>query len=49
MPAKSDLEQIAANEAFITISDRQAELESRILYCYEVDDRCACDDDVCKL
>jgi len=49
MPAKSDLEQIAANEAFITISDRQAELESRILYCYEVDDRCECDDDVCKL
>jgi len=49
MPAKSDLEQIAANEAFSTISDRQAELESRILYCYEVDDRCECDDDVCRL
>jgi hypothetical protein len=49
IPAKSDLEQIAANEAFITISDRQAELESRILYCYEVDDRCECDDDICKL
>lgn len=49
MPAKSDLEQIAANEAFSTISDRQAELESRILYCYEVDDRCECDDDICKL
>lgn len=49
IPTKSDLEQIAADEAFITISDRRAEFESRILYCYEVDDRCACDDDVCRL
>jgi hypothetical protein len=49
IPAKSHLEQIAADEAIITISDRQVELESRILYCYEVDDRCACDDDICKL
>ena len=49
MPAKSDLEQIAANEPFRAISHRQAELESRILYCYEVDDRCECDDEVCRL
>jgi hypothetical protein len=49
IPAKSDLEQIAANEPFPAISDRQAELESRILYCYEVDDRCECDDEICKL
>jgi hypothetical protein len=49
IPAKSDLEKIAAKEALIKITGRQAELESRILYCYEVDDRCACDDDICKL
>lgn len=49
IPAKADLEQMAANEAFLTIPCRRAELESRILYCYEVDDRCECDDDVCKL
>ena len=49
IPAKSDLQQIVANQAFITISARQAELESRILYCYEVDDRCECDDDICRL
>ena len=49
IPAKSELEQIAANAALIKISDQQAELESRILYCYEVDDRCECDDDICKL
>jgi Type I restriction enzyme R protein N terminus (HSDR_N) len=49
IPAKSDLEKIAANKAIKTISKRQAELESRILYCYEVDDRCECDDEICKL
>ena len=49
IPAKSDLQQMATKQAFITISARQAELESRILYCYEVDDRCECDDEICKL
>jgi len=49
IPAKADLQKIAANEASITISDRQAELESRILYCYEVDDRCECDNEICRL
>lgn len=49
IPAKPDLEIIAANEAMMTISDKQAEMESRILYCYEVDDRCECDDDICRL
>ena len=49
IPAKADLEQMAATEAFLTIPYRRAELESRILYCYEVDDRCECDDDICRL
>ena len=49
IPAKPDLETIVASEAFMTISDKQVEMESRILYCYEVDDRCECDDDICKL
>jgi hypothetical protein len=49
IPAKPDLETIAASEAFMTISDKQVEMESRILYCYEVDDSCECDDDICKL
>ena len=49
IPARTDLEKMAANETPITISDRQAEIESRILYCYEVDDRCECDDDICRL
>jgi hypothetical protein len=49
IPAKPDLETIAASEAFMTISEKQAEMESRILYCYEVDDSCECDEDICRL
>jgi hypothetical protein len=49
IPKKSDLETIVAGEAFMTISDKQAEMESRILYCYEVDDSCECDEDICRL
>jgi hypothetical protein len=49
IPAKPDLETIVASEAFMTISEKQAEMESRILYCYEVDDSCECDEDICRL
>ena len=49
IPAKPDLEKMVATESFMTISDEQAEMESRILYCYEIDDRCECDDDICRL
>lgn len=49
IPRKSDLQTFVANETFVAISEKQAELESRILYCYEVDDSCECDDDVCRL
>jgi hypothetical protein len=49
IPPKSDLKRMAAGETFAPISEQQAEMESRILYCYEVDDRCECDDDICRL
>ncbi|MGD8470069.1 MAG: type I restriction enzyme HsdR N-terminal domain-containing protein [Desulfobacteraceae bacterium] len=49
IPPKAELIRMAAGETFAPISDQQAEMESRILYCYEIDDRCECDDDVCKL
>ena len=49
IPSKADLTKMAAGETFAPISDKQAEMESRILYCYEVDDRCECDDEICKL
>ena len=49
IPPKADLTRMAAGETFAPVSDQQAEMESRILYCYEVDDRCECDDDICRL
>jgi hypothetical protein len=49
IPAKQDLARQAAKTNFEPISERQAEMESRILYCYEVDDSCECDDDICRL
>jgi hypothetical protein len=49
IPSKADLTKMAAGETFAPISDQQAEMESRILYCYEIDDRCECDDDICRL
>ena len=49
IPSKADLTEMAAGETFAPISDQQAEMESRILYCYEVDDRCECDSDICRL
>jgi len=49
IPPKADLTRMLAGEIFAPISDQQAQMESRILYCYEVDDRCECDDDICRL
>ena len=40
IPPKADLESVSARGTFAPISDQQAEMESRILYCYEVDDSC---------
>lgn len=49
IPSKSQLMEIAAGCSFAEISPARAAMESRILYCFEVDDRCPCDQDVCRL
>ena len=49
IPSKQDLTRRLADTAFEPITERQAEMEARILYCYEVDDSCECDDDICRL
>ena len=49
IPTKHDLIQRLAGKAFEPLTKRRAEMESRILYCYEVDDSCECDDDICRL
>jgi hypothetical protein len=35
--------------AFSPISSRRAEMEARIVYAFEIDGGCPCDDSVCKI
>ena len=49
IPDKHDLTHRIEHTDFKPISKHQAEMESRILYCYEVDGTCECDEDICKL
>lgn len=49
IPSKTELNKIAAGFNFNKIPPERAAMESRILYCYEVDDSCPCDEDICKL
>jgi hypothetical protein len=49
IPTGAELTGITSRFGFDKISEQQMELESRILYCYEVDDSCPCDDTICKL
>ena len=49
IPSKPELHDIAGRFDFADISAERAEVESRILYCYEVDDSCPCDEDICRL
>jgi hypothetical protein len=49
IPSRQELMKIAAANRFRPIQTARAEMESRILYCYEVDDSCPCNQDICKL
>ena len=50
VPSKSELAKKVNKTQFNQISEKRNRLEARILYAYEVDDRCPCDDDsICKL
>lgn len=49
IPSKKDLIEVLAAMNLIRISAEQAKIESRIVYAYEVDGSCPCDDTVCKL
>jgi hypothetical protein len=49
IPNGEALSEIVAGFDFKTISAQRAEMESRIVYCYEVDDSCPCDDTICRL
>ncbi len=49
IPSKSELIKIAEGAHFEPISEDRAEMESRIVYAYEIDGSCPCDDTVCRL
>ncbi len=49
IPSKTELHEMADRFDFNLIPAERAVMESRILYCYEVDDSCPCDEDICKI
>ena len=49
IPAKSELIEKLSNIHFDPISTKRAEMESKIIYAFEVDGSCMCDDSRCKL
>ena len=49
IPARAGLIHMTACEPFNSISPERAEMESRILYAFDVDGCCPCDDSVCRL
>lgn len=49
IPTRAELTEYITGRRFEPISARRAEMESRIIYAYEVDDSCPCDDRICRL
>lgn len=49
IPSKKELIKEVTGMNLNRISAEQAEIESRIVYAYEVDDSCPCDETVCRL
>lgn len=49
IPSRSELIQKVEKKQFDSILAKRAEMESRIIYAYEVDDSCFCDDTICRL
>lgn len=49
IPNKADVLAEFADAILQPIAPRRAEMEARILYAYEINDSCPCDDTVCRL
>ena len=49
IPGREQLIERLGADYFKRIPAKRAEMESRILYCYEVDGSCPCDENVCRL
>jgi hypothetical protein len=49
LPSKAEFEERIRQYPFPAVPPERALMESRIAYCYEVDDACPCDDTICRL
>ncbi len=49
IPSRQDLKKRMQNDSFKPISKKQAEMASRIIYAFEVEGSCPCDDSVCRI
>jgi hypothetical protein len=49
IPARAELAARCAVFQFPPITESRAEMESRIVYAYEVDGACPCDDSICRI
>jgi hypothetical protein len=49
VPSRAELGERIRHYSFPAIPPERANLESRVAYCYEVDDACPCDDTICRL
>lgn len=49
IPSRSELLKIVSRDQFSPISTERSEMESRILYAYDVDGSCPCDDTICRI
>ncbi|MDL1967746.1 MAG: type I restriction enzyme HsdR N-terminal domain-containing protein [Deltaproteobacteria bacterium] len=49
IPSRSELSNMTANKNFDHVPIKRAEIESRIMYAYEVDGSCSCDNAICKI
>jgi len=49
IPSKSQLIDMTSGNQPEPIEAGRADMESRIVYCFEVDGSCPCDEDICKL
>lgn len=49
IPSRVELIAGLQDHAWAHISPQRSEIESRIAFCYEVDDACPCDDTICRL
>jgi hypothetical protein len=49
IPSRSALVREAGRARFASISDERAEMEARIVYAFEIDGGCPCDDTTCRI